>query len=289
MNRKIVLTLILLVMVFGGGTLGLGPRSYPVLPRFHYESQSFECYLEENGSKVRIMHVAVISCSFGYLDTIKLTIPYGDREILVAEEDVEVSTAAGESLDREIHQTGNETTILIYLPRWLGGNRSIAVVILRYWIHDLPGDSGISRPLSTGFLEGLLGGGERFQVTYRPGVFDDRLDNLVVSMFAPIGDVPKTFEAISDGYPPPEGPYRESWTGRLGLLWRLTTYINDNWKDIPKAPEFRAVFGKPSLLESHPGLVILGVMSPFIVCGLILVLRKVKYHSSTKLIQDGEK
>lgn len=247
---------------------------------FHYVSQSFQCDLYDKGSEILrpailcVAHAAVLKCTQGYLDTVNLTIPYGKEEI--HEPGFKVLNTAGESLGREIHQTGNETTVSIRLPRTLGPDDDF-VVILNYWVYDLPGDQGIYRPVKTSFLDSVLGGGERSQVTYRPGVFDEPPDEIIVRILLPLGYVPKTYEPARDGC-----LSGDPVTSKVSLVWHLTT-------DIPKAPEFRVVFGKPSLMQSRPGLVMLGIMALFVVCGLILILRKVKYLSSKGVQNRMEK
>jgi hypothetical protein len=244
--------LILFTILLTPAVASFGPNGTPMLPaegralasgELAYPAQSFECEVDREGASARIAQTLTLRCTGGCIEGVRVVIPYGGQEIeptgMVA------LTPTGESLTRAVEQNGSHTEAWVELRVPISENQD-AVVILRYTIQDRPGEDGIAKPVLS-FLDRLLGRDpSRFEITYRPGVFDEGLDKLIIRTFAPLDLLPLSWEPEADG-----SKFYDPLTGRVSINWQLE-------EDIPRVPVFRVLFGKER--GPDPAPVILGLL-----------------------------
>ena len=199
---------------------------------YYYPTQSFECTIYEGGGTLYISQAITLYCFEGSVDKINVTLPYGKDEMPNAE-DTEIKTTAGRDIDKRVMQTDNETIIEVILPEriYMGDD---FVVILRYFIYDLPGDAGISKVGEKTLGDKILGRvGENTRITFRTPIFKATVSELIVKLFPPLDYIPKDWEPPLDS-----GKSYDPATGRVAIIWHLTTNVQER-------VEFTILFGKP--------------------------------------------
>ncbi len=199
---------------------------------YYYPTQSFECTIYEGGGTLLISQAITLYCFEGSVEKINVTMPYGKDEMPNAE-DTEIKTTAGKDIDKRVMQTDNETIIEVILPEriYMGDD---FVVILKYYIYDLPGDDGISKVGEKTLGDKLLGRvGENTRITFKTPIFKATVSELIVKLFPPLDYIPKDWEPPLDC-----GKSYDPATGRVAIIWHLTT-------NVPERGEFTILFGKP--------------------------------------------
>ena len=252
--------LILSVILLAPAVACLGPNGTLFLPpgtgrlasgEFIYPAQYFECELDKEGASARIAQAMTLRCTDGCIQGIRVVIPYGQEEIVQSEvARMEALTPTGRSLNRTVDQNRSYTEVWIELAAHLCEGQE-TVVILRYEMRDLPGEEGIGRPVLS-MLDRLLGRDPSgFEINYRPGVFEEQVDMLAVSMFGALDLLPLRWEpeALGSKLPDPS-------TGRISIDWKLE-------EGIPTVPVFRLLLRKergPDSMATILGLLILIVI-----------------------------
>ncbi len=219
----------------------------PVEGNYHFGVVQPNCMIVNNESVLEVTYVATVICHGGSIDIVNFTMPYGDREIIVGEARPWSEDLHGrENLTTKTLQQRSETAISVSLPMRLTKGLSFSL-ILRYTIHDLPGDRGVARKVRT-LSDWILGRGpSRIKVRYRPAILEAQVDNLNVRMYPPKeGDL-----HILDWRPANGrllgGPLGGPSDGKESVYWSPVRN--------PKSPEYRVLLGKVPLLgQMHPYL-----------------------------------
>jgi hypothetical protein len=238
---------------------------------FYYPTQYFECTIETEGSSARIAQTITVYCAEGCIEGINVTIPYGEEEINQTEVEtpeesrsIQVLTTTAQPVPRSIRQNQSHTEVFIQLPTPICKGQD-TVLILRYTIDDLPGNKGIMQPILS-LMDKLLGRDpSRFEITYRPGIFEDRVDELLVRIFPPLDSLPKRWEPESNTF-----KLYDPATGRISINWQLT-------ENIPKIPVFKLLIKKDRGPDPTPLLALLTIM---LMTGAALAYRYLRRNRS---------
>lgn len=239
-----------------------GPHSPAIIPsEFFYPIQSFECIIEDEGVSLRIAQAITVYCTDGCLEKINITIPYGEKEIQVEKRTqnnsvgLEVLTPSTRPVPRSIKQNQSHTKVIIELPYPIYKDQD-TVLVLRYRIDDLPGDKGVSRPVMSLMDKLLRRDPSRFEITYNLGIFEDRVDELIVRIFPPLDSLPKRWEPESNTF-----KLYDPATGRVSINWHLT-------ENIPKIPIFKLLIEK-GRRPNHTSI-ILSILILMVIVGITL-------------------
>jgi hypothetical protein len=200
---------------------------------YFYPTQSFECTIYEGGGQMFVSQAATLYVFEGFVDTINVTLPYGSEEMVDAEDNTVVRTTAAKNMDFRTIQNETHTTFEVTLPEkiYVGDD---FVVILQYYIWDIPGDPGISKVGERTLGDKILGRtGENTLVTYHTPVFEAAVEELIVKLFPPLDYIPKDWNPALDA-----AKSYDPATGRVAILWHLTT-------NVPTEATFEILFGKP--------------------------------------------
>lgn len=199
---------------------------------YYYPTQSFEVTVYEGGGQVFVSQAITLYAFEGFVEKINVTLPYGEAEMPNAN-DTQVQTTAAKVIPKRIIQSDNETIIEITLPEKIYAGDDF-VIIMKYYIYDLPGEEGISRVGEKTLGDQVLGRtGDNTRIDFDTPIFEANVQELIVKVFPPLDYVPKDWEPTLNG-----AKSYDPATGRVAILWHITS-------NIPEQGEFSVLFGKP--------------------------------------------
>jgi len=199
---------------------------------YYYPTQSFDCTIYEGGGTMFVSQAVTLYAFEGFVEKVNVTLPYGKGEMPNAN-DTQVRTTAAKEMQKRVFQTDNETIIEVTLPEkiYMGDD---FVIILKYFIYDLPGDAGISKEGKKTLGDKILGRvGKNTEITFKTPVFEATVNELIVRIYPPLDYIPKDWAPALDS-----AKSYDPATGRVAILWHLTS-------NIPDRAQFTILFGKP--------------------------------------------
>jgi len=208
---------------------------------YGFVNQTITCWVYYTADFVRIDHVVEAEILNQSIETMTITIPYGERE-LCGPEKVLASFpgdgSTGDLVGLQVNQSDNETLVSIPVTPEMKEAPLVKFKLI-YRIFDLPGRSGVQ-----GFDEAYRGGNQRWEVgdtiSYSPGCFDEGTWKLIVEL------IPNSEEIVPTQWEPEEATEMVYVHGtKTTNGYRTEVLRGVGWAylaQVPEAPRFNATF-----------------------------------------------